>query len=80
MESARAHSYYSVSTGMEIARAPPFCQKCLMLSIWCQKVSYTLYVASKSVLDTLDSVKKCLVDSLSVRFEVGPACTSSPSD
>ena len=33
-------------------------------------MSYTLYVASKSVLGTLDSVKKCLVDSLSVRFEV----------
>ena len=30
----------------------------------------TFYIASKSVLDTLDSVKKCILDSLSVRFEV----------
>ena len=35
-----------------------------------QKVSYTLYIASKSVLDTPYSVKKCLLDSLSVLSEV----------
>ena len=34
-------------------------------------VSYKLYSVSKSVLDTLYSVKKCLTDSLSVLFEVG---------
>ena len=35
-----------------------------------QKVSYTLYIASKSVLDTPYSVKKCLFDTLSVLSEV----------
>ena len=33
-------------------------------------MSYTLHVASKSILDTPDSVTKCLIDSLSVLFEV----------
>ena len=33
-------------------------------------VSETLYIASKSVLYTLYSVTKCLIDSLSVLFEV----------
>ena len=32
---------------------------------------YTRYIVSKSVLDALYSVKKCLIDSLSVLFEVG---------
>ena len=32
-ESARAQSYYSVSTGMQIARLPTPCQKCLIRSI-----------------------------------------------
>ena len=35
-----------------------------------QKVSSTLYILSKSVLDPLHSVKKCLLDSLCVLFEV----------
>ena len=33
-------------------------------------MSYTLHIASRSVLDTLYSVQKCLIDSLSVLFEV----------
>ena len=37
---------------------------------------YTLYVASKSVLDTPYSVKKCLLDSLSVLSEVVSDCDS----
>ena len=35
-----------------------------------KKVSSTLHILTKSVLDTLCSVKKCLIDSLSVLFEV----------
>ena len=31
-------------------------------------MSYTLYIASKSILYTLSSVKKCFLDSLSVLF------------
>ena len=34
-------------------------------------MSYTLHIVSKSVLHTLHSVKKCLIDSLSVLSEVG---------
>ena len=37
-------------------------------------MSYTLHIVSKSVLDPLDSVKKCLIDSLSVLFEVEALC------
>ena len=33
-------------------------------------MSYTYYIVSKSVLYILDSVKKCLIDSLSVLSEV----------
>ena len=33
-------------------------------------MSYTLYIVSKSVLYALDSVKKCLIDSLSVLSKV----------
>ena len=36
----------------------------------CQKVSCRLYIASKSALDALCSVKKCILDSLSVLSEV----------
>ena len=35
-----------------------------------KKKSYTHHIVFKSVLDTLFSVKKCLMDSLSVRSEV----------
>ena len=40
----------------------------------------TLYVVSKSVLDTLCSVKKCLTDSLSVLSEVLPRDERRPED
>ena len=33
-------------------------------------MSYTLHIVSKSVLDTLYSINECLIDSLSVLFEV----------
>ena len=62
-ESARAHSYYSVSTGMQIGAplAVPF-----------------LTPVSKSVLYTLCIVKTCHIDSLSVLSEVlAPMIVSS---
>ena len=72
-ESARAHSYYS---SKQVEKTCFF----WLLTVWLltvpstlyivSKVSYTLHIVSKSVLDTLYSVKKCLVDSLSVLFEV----------
>ena len=37
--------------------------------IECQKVSYTLYIVSKSVLHALYSVKKCLIHSISCYFQ-----------
>ena len=67
-ESAGAHSYYSISTGMQTGTPPavPFLtpvsksvlytlcsvKKCLIPPTLCQNVSYTLYIASKSVLLT----------------------------
>ena len=64
-ESARAHSYYSISTGMQTARPPavPFLTPG-------SKVFCTLPVVSKSIFYTPDGVKKCLIDSLSVLSEV----------
>ena len=37
--------------------------------IECQKVSYTLYIVSKSVIYALYSVKKCLIHSISCYFQ-----------
>ena len=37
--------------------------------IECQKVSYTLYIVSKSVLYALYSVKKCLIHSINCNFQ-----------
>ena len=53
-------------------------------TIYFQKVSYTLHIVSKSILYSLCSVNKCLMDSLSVLFEVvlqrapGPALAPLP--
>ena len=38
-------------------------------SIECQKVSYTLYIVSKSVIYALYSVKKCLIHSIDCYFQ-----------
>ena len=37
--------------------------------IECQKVSYTLYIVSKSVIYALYSVKKCLIHSINCYFQ-----------
>ena len=37
--------------------------------IECQKVSYTLYIVSKSVIYALHSVKKCLIHSINCYFQ-----------
>ena len=42
----------------------------LPLDIVSKKVSFALYIASNSVLYTPYSVQKCLIDSLSVLFQV----------
>ena len=61
-ESARAHGYYSVSTGMHIGDSrlyhfrPPG-----------QKVSYTPSVVSENVFYTLPSVEKCIIQSIAVK-------------
>ena len=59
-ESARAHSYYSISTGTQIGvpSAVPF------LTPASKSVLYTLCIVSKSVSYTLRNVKKFLRDSM----------------
>ena len=63
-ESAGACSYYSISTGMQTG-TPPGC------TIFDLRVK--IYIVSESVVYTQYSVQKCLIDSLSVLFEVGDA-------